>query len=106
MTSGNGWDKIRFSSPAARDLSEIFLHTLVTWGPVQLGAYEEKLHKAFLMIVRHPGIGRLIPDDPKSRRVFGVGSHLIVYRASGSGILITRILHDRMNTLDKALQGA
>jgi len=86
----------RLSPRCVSDLADIFDYTVDTWGERQAEIYLEELAKCFERLADLPGLGR--PCDliyPGIRR-FEQGKHVIFYRQERKGIVISRILHQRM----------
>jgi toxin ParE1/3/4 len=91
--------------PLARaDLEGIWRYSFETWSITQADTYHERLVRAFQALVVGTKTGRPIDHIRQGYYKFPVGSHLIFYRESTSGIEIVRILHQRMD-IAKHLQG-
>jgi len=89
----------RLTPAAQQDLDDIFEHSVAEWGlPVAL-RYTEDLEAAFTMLADAPQRGRSCETIRPGYRRLGVGSHVIYYKATGYGIAVTRILHQRMDAL-------
>ena len=85
-------------SPRAEDdFADILQYTLETWGEVQAFDYRDVPDKALLTIREHPQIGYSRSELSAAHRIFPVGSHIIVYRVTERAILVSRILHGRMD---------
>lgn len=81
---------------AERDLNEIANYTRDRWGIRQAGRYMEELRTFCRQLAETPAIGR--PCEavrPGLRRMEG-GRHVIFYRLHPDGIVISRILHQKM----------
>lgn len=89
--------RLILSPSAEQDLTDILQYTLETWGEDQLLAYRAIIDKAFLTLIENPRVGAPRLEISGEHRVFPVGSHIIVYRVSNAAILISRILHGRMD---------
>ena len=85
------------SPRAEEDLTDILQYTLENWGEEQLLAYRAILDKAFSTLRGNPQIGMRRPEISREHRIFPAGSHIIVYRVSDVAILVSRILHVRMD---------
>lgn len=86
----------RLSPRCVSDLADIFDYTVDTWGERQAEIYLEELAKCFERLADSPGLGR--PCDlilPGIRRL-EQGKHVIFYKPRRNGILISRILHQKM----------
>lgn len=85
-------------SPRAEDdFADILQYTLETWGEVQAFEYRDILDKALLTIQEHPQIGHGRPELSEAHRIFPAGRHIIVYRVTERAVLVSRILHERMD---------
>jgi toxin ParE1/3/4 len=85
-------------SPRAEDdFADILQYTIETWGEAQAFAYRDILDKALLTIQEHPQIGHGRPELSAAHRIFPAGSHIFVYRVTELAILVSRILHERMD---------
>lgn len=89
--------RLILSPKAEQDFTDILQYTLETWGEEQLIAYRAILDKAFLTLLENPRIGAPRPKISGEHRVFPAGSHIIVYRVSDAAVLVSRILHVRMD---------
>jgi toxin ParE1/3/4 len=85
------------SPKAEEDFADIFQYSLETWDEIQAYAYRDILDKALLTIQENPQIGRARPELSAQHRIFPVGKHIIVYRITTRAILVSRILHGRMD---------
>jgi toxin ParE1/3/4 len=88
--------KFRFSLRAETDLFNIGDYTFRTWGKAQADRYIGQLEDCCQRIADNRALGR--PCDeirPKLRRR-EQGKHVVFYREETGGILISRILHQRM----------
>ncbi|OAI06333.1 hypothetical protein A1353_08895 [Methylomonas methanica] len=85
------------SPQAENDFAEILQYTLETWGEKQLYVYRAVIDKALLTIQQNPQIGHRIIEFSQEHRLFPAGRHIIIYRIAVNAILVSRILHDRMD---------
>jgi toxin ParE1/3/4 len=91
-------DRLLIISPRAEDdFADIFQYSLQTWGEAQAYAYRDVLDKALLTIPDNPSIGHGRPELSAQHRIFPAGQHVIVYRVTTRAILVSRILHGRMD---------
>jgi toxin ParE1/3/4 len=88
--------KFRFSRRAEADLLSIGEYTLRKWGETQAARYLGELEDCCLMLARNPALGRLCEHVRPGLRRFEHGRHVLFYRQEPRGILISRILHQRM----------
>lgn len=86
----------RYSKLARLDLIEIGDYTLDQWGVEQTLRYIGSLEDCFQRIAENPGIGRQCDRIREGYRRIEHGKHVVFYRIDSEGILILRILHQRM----------
>jgi toxin ParE1/3/4 len=87
---------LQFSRSARADLLNIGAYTLQVWGVAQAESYLAGLEGCAKLLADNPLLGR--PCDwicPGLYR-FEKGRHVFFYRCQDDGILISRILHQRM----------
>lgn len=82
---------------AEEDFSGILQYTLETWGEAQVFLYRAVLDKALLTIRQTPGVGHACQALSAQHRIFPAGRHIIVYRVTERSVLVSRILHERMD---------
>lgn len=87
---------VRFSRRAEADLLDIGLYTLRTWGVEQASRYIDDLEGCCRLLAGNPGLGRACDDIRPSLRRIERGRHVIFYRQDAMGVLVSRILHQRM----------
>jgi len=86
-----------FSRSAEKDLRNIAVYTLDYWGKAQTGRYLSELAAVCQTLADNPGLGRVYVHVRPGLRRLEHGKHGVFYRQErGGGILITRILHQRM----------
>jgi toxin ParE1/3/4 len=88
--------RYRLSRRAERDLLEIGAFTLKQWGPDQVRRYLAKLDECCKQIAEMPTMGRTANEVRPGLRRIEHGRHVIFYRESPEGILVGRIVHQRM----------
>lgn len=86
----------RFSRRAEADLLSIGDYTLRRWGSVQAADYLEGLEACCQALADNPGMGRLCDDIRPALHRHEHGRHVVFYRRERGGILVSRILHQRM----------
>lgn len=86
----------RFSRRAEADLLGIAKYTLRTWGNAQTARYLNELEAFCQTLADNPSIGRPCDDIRPGLRRMEHGKHVIFYRWDPAGILVSRILHQRM----------
>src|SRR3984885_8359944 len=96
--------KFRFSRRAEADLLSIAGYTLREWGKAQTTRYIDELEDCCQMLADNPALGRVCDDVRPGVHRHEHGKHVLFYREERGGILISRILHQRMlpekHTLD------
>ncbi len=88
--------KFRFSRRAEDDLLSIASYTLREWGKPQAARYIDELEVWCQKLADNPAIGRACDDIRPALRRHEHGKHVLFYREEHGGILISRILHQRM----------
>ena len=88
--------KFTYSTSAQNDLLAIGAYTLAMWGPQQTARYLDQLEDCCGLIAQNPNMGRPWHGKPDSLRRIEQGKRVIFYWNQDSGILISRILHQRM----------
>jgi toxin ParE1/3/4 len=86
----------RFSQLAEADLLEIGAYTLRKWGEDQVVRYLDDLEACCEMLADSPALGRACDDIRPGLRRMESGLHVVFYRQETGGILVLRILHQRM----------
>ena len=86
----------RFSQRAEADLLGIGAYTLRNWGEEQTVRYLGDLELCCQMLADNPGLGRNCDRVRPGLRRMETGRHVVFYREDARGILISRILHERM----------
>ena len=75
---------------------EIGSYTLGTWGDDQAIRYIDDLEKCCRQLADNPNLGRACDYIRPGLRRMEQGGHVIFYRPEPGGILVSRILHQRM----------
>jgi toxin ParE1/3/4 len=88
--------KFRFSRRAEADLLNIGAYTLRKWGKTQAARYLGELETCCQTLAVNPTLGRLCDDIRPGLRRHEHGRHVLFYRQDRGGILVSRILHQRM----------
>jgi toxin ParE1/3/4 len=87
---------LSFSQRAEADLLEISAYTLQTWGADQTIRYLDQLENCCQRLADNPALGRRCDEIRPGLRRMEQGRHVIFYRQQEGGILVSRILHQRM----------
>ncbi len=88
--------KVRFSRRAEADLLSIGDYTLHTWGKAQTARYLSELEACCRTLAGNPALGRVCDNVRPGLRRHEHGRHIIFYREEHGGVLVSRILHQRM----------
>jgi toxin ParE1/3/4 len=92
-------------SPAAlADLGEIWDYTARNWGEDQADRYVLAIREACEALAAGRRHGLAIDEIRAGYRKLAVGSHFLFYRLSDAGLVVVRILHQRMDVATR-LQG-
>jgi toxin ParE1/3/4 len=86
----------RFLRSAAGDLQNIAAYTPGTWGQAQADRYLSELAACCQRLADNPRMGRLCSNIRPGLRRLEHGKHVLFYRQEPGGILVSRILHQRM----------
>ena len=84
------------SGAAGSDLRGIVRYTTLHWSAEQAARYAAGLRECFRMLALSPGMGRACDSVSLGLRRFEHGKHVVFYRIVAGGILIVRVLHQRM----------
>lgn len=88
---------LRFSRRAEADLLGIGRYTVSTWGDAQAARYLGELEAFCRMLANNSTLGRSCDEVRPGLRRMEHGKHVLFYRLhKPSGILVVRILHQRM----------
>jgi len=86
----------RFSCLAEADLLSVGVYTLRTWGEAQTIRYINELEACCQQLADNPALGRSCDDIRPGLYRREQGKHVIFFRRESGGILVSRILHERM----------
>jgi toxin ParE1/3/4 len=88
--------RYRLSRRAEADSDNIIDYTLRTWGEAQTDRYVYKLEECCRLLANSPRLGRECDEISPGLRRMEQGKHVVFYREEFRGILVCRILHQRM----------
>ena len=88
--------QVRLSRRAEGVLLSIGRHTLETWGEDQAIRYLDDLEACCRMLAENPAAGRACNDVRPGLLRLECGRHVVFYRQALEGIVVSRILHQRM----------
>jgi toxin ParE1/3/4 len=86
----------RLSRLAEADLLDIATYTLRTWGQGQAIRYVDDLEACCRKLAANPEMGRACDHVRPGLRRMEHGRHVLFYRIEAEGIVVSRILHQRM----------
>jgi toxin ParE1/3/4 len=95
--------RFRFSRRAEADLFNIGIYTSRIWGEAQTDRYILQLEDCCQLIADNPALGRPCDEIRPGLRRIEEGKHVVFYRVDPGGILISRILHQRMLPENQAI---
>ena len=95
--------RFRFSRRAEADLFNIGIYTSRTWGEAQTDRYIRQLENCRQLIADNSALGRPCDEIRPGLRRMEQGKHVVFYREDPGGILISRILHQRMLPENQAI---
>lgn len=79
------------------DILTIARASIRTWCMARAEAYVPELHRAFQRLAEFPEHGRDASSIKPGYRHMESGRHVVFYRATADGVLIVRVLYDRMD---------
>jgi toxin ParE1/3/4 len=91
----------RLLKASEADLEDIWKYTYETWGMRQASKYLRQLKKRIEAISDNPDMGRKRDSISKGLLCYHEGRHIIIFRKEKKGIVIIRVLHDRMDVPEK-----
>ena len=87
----------RLTPAAQQDISAIWGFTEDRWDIRQAETYIREIQAAIERISADPRRGRSINEVRQGYFSYAIGSHAIFYRRSADGVVIVRVLHQRMD---------
>jgi toxin ParE1/3/4 len=90
--------KLRLAKAAERDLASIRRYSEQRHGREQADAYLRSFFGAFARLREHPLIGSARPNLPGEIRGLSCGRHVVLYKVSGTDLLVVRIVHQSQDT--------
>ena len=86
----------RFTRRAEADLLAVATYALGTWGEEQAIHYIDGLETCCQMVADNPSLGQRCDEMRPDLRRMERRRHVVFYREDAGGILVSRILHQRM----------
>jgi toxin ParE1/3/4 len=74
----------------------IGVYALRSWGPEQTVRYIDELEACCQRLADNPAAGRACDHVRPGLRRMEQGKHVVFFRREAGGILVSRILHERM----------
>lgn len=93
----------RLSRMAETDVLQIATYTLNRWGQDQAISYVDGLEACCRQLLKNPELGRACDHVRPGLRRMEFGRHVLFYRIEEGGIIVSRILHQRMLPQGKSL---
>ncbi len=94
----------RLSKRAQADLQRISRFTAKNWGRQQALDYIDSLEECCQLLSQHPALGKDASLVATGLRMHRHQSHIVLYRVDDRGILVARILHERMDVMRQYLE--
>ena len=88
--------EVRLTLQADRDLLDIFVFGLQTFGTRQAERYAATLDHCFQLLAENPRMGRSAPTLGPQVRRHEHESHVILYEATELGILVLAVVHKQV----------
>lgn len=83
----------RRAPQADADLDEIWYYIVKESDSIEIAdRFIDSLTERFLLLARHPHVGRLRDDLRPGLRTFPVGRYVILYRVEDEGVLILHVV--------------
>jgi len=89
--------KFHLTNRAVNDLFDIADFTIQSFGIGQARFYRDGLNNCFGILAENPRLGRSADELAPNLRRYEHQSHVVFYIPKDVGILIVRILHQRMD---------
>ncbi|GAB1392260.1 type II toxin-antitoxin system RelE/ParE family toxin [Rhodocyclaceae bacterium] len=87
----------RLTPAAEDDLEAIWTYTVQQWGFEQANRYTDFLTTVFAELAQSPKTAQACDHIRQGYRRWSVERHMIYFRVMNYGIVVVRILHDRMD---------
>ena len=88
---------LHITDEAEADLLSILRFSERNWGQRQQETYGQRIADALQRLVQFPGLGRSRDDIGPGWHSYPVGEHIIFYLTDETSLIVTRILHRRMD---------
>lgn len=81
-------------------LDRIADYTKAEWGETQAKRYLEDIRRQIVFASEFPGIGSTAFGLPAQYRKIRSGAHRVIYRCTGTHLIVVRIVHEREDVPD------
>ncbi|MHB1512236.1 MAG: type II toxin-antitoxin system RelE/ParE family toxin [Acidiferrobacter sp.] len=88
---------VKLSEAAARDIEDILERSIEEFGVRQAETYYIALSRCLELLAANPEMGSAAEDIRPGYRRFPHERHVIFYTVGSDGLLVVRILHQRMD---------
>jgi toxin ParE1/3/4 len=88
----------RLAPAAERDLEKVWTYTARHWGVGQADRYIDIISTGFQELAQQPETAPACDHIRVGYRRHSVGRHMIYFKITTYGVVIVRVLHDRMDT--------
>lgn len=86
----------QLTAKAVDDLGDIYDYTRDEFGAARAEAYLNGLDAIFVDLAESPGLAHRVDEIRKGYRRYLFQSHAIYFTETAGGILVVRVLHQRM----------
>ncbi len=93
--------RYRLLKASDTDLDDIWKYTYETWGIRQASKYLRQLKKRIEALSKNPDLGLRRNSISEGLYCYHEGRYLIMYRKEEKGIVIIRVLYDRMDVPER-----
>lgn len=97
--------EFRLSPAAQRDLDEVFDYTVAQWGLAQALRYTDQIEAACAELAEAPLLAQDCSHIRPGYRRRGVEQHVLYFRVMPYGISVVRLLHARMDAVQRLAHG-
>lgn len=87
----------KLSRKAEQDIELLYDYSLTQFGEMQAERYLLALEKAFFLLVDFPKLGKQVDEIRPNLRCYFHRSHAVYYQIIENGVLIVRVLDQRMD---------
>ena len=88
---------VELSPKALADLDAIWEYSVQNWGQVRAETYIRGISAALHLVAANPHVARDAGSIRSGLLKYYVGSHVIFFRLNDTQIVVSRILHARMD---------